>query len=232
MADTRMASISEELEREKARMRKEQEEREMAETKRRFDERMGELADLVLEYQQTRGLEDSITMMLTTFLDVALRMQEAIKSIEAISVAMNCVTEAISFLDSLNEMDSQMLTQTMQEKYTFWKRVKQKRMYRKAAQNHKNRIRQVINGLRLKMEMSQEMLRQMEGFSKSMQGAFGTKRGKKGSAQPAVSATTQTFLAERAKARGVDVATAGRGTAAPASAPAAGNGSGSFDDIL
>ena len=220
------------LERERARQ-KDREKREMEETKRRFDERMNELADLVLEYQETRGLEDPITVMLTNFLDAALRMQEVTRTVEAISLAMDCVTEGITFIDSLNSMDSKMMEQTMQEKYTFRRRMQQKRMFRRTIKNHQNRIRQMFNGLKLKMQMSQEMVRQMEGFSRSMQGAFGGRRKKK-DAQPPLSATTSAFLAERAKARSGDAIAAGGGTApAPAGGPTPPAGGGDvFDGIL
>ena len=230
--DMRMQAISEEAEAFKKQLEKERAEEQMTRSQQQFDKKIDQLADLALEYTNTRGLQDPLTVMLTTFLDVAIRMKEMMKTVQAISVAMSCVTEAIEFLDSANDLDAKMMEGTLQHKYGLIARIRQHFMYKRVIRNHKNRIKQFAKGMASKFKMAQEMVSAMETFALTMQKSFHKKKKGKGenaAAEPGISPATQQYLQQRAAANGVTFSSEGAAADAPA---AAGGENGRRDDIF
>ena len=113
---------------------KELEIRQMAREKERkeqhFEEGLSKLVDKVIEEelkaQQNQGQQTIIGEVLMTFLDVALEMKEMMKTMQAINVAMECLGDAIGFLDQALEFDNQLISNSLEVKYGFFQRWKQK----------------------------------------------------------------------------------------------------------
>ena len=224
----RMSNAQQEIERLRKQQEEEMKRNELQAQREQFDEGLNRLADLAVEYQTTRQ-DDSITDLLTTFLDVALEMQEMMQTVEAVNLAMQCVNEAINFLDTANKMDEDMITATMETKYNVFTYWKQKIRNQQAIRNHRNRIRNFANNLGMKFDMARGMVDAMQDFAKSLNRTAKRQKKKGGGAGP--SSRAQAFMAERAKARGVQAPTFEGGGAPQGGAPAA-SGSGDYSDIF
>lgn len=213
-----------------------QQELTMKTAKEHFDAKITQLADLALEYGRERGEQDPVTQLLVAFLDVAMEMKDLMKTAESVTVAMQCVEEAISFLDETNTMSNQMLESTVRQKYTFWARMKQRRLHRRAMRNHRNRMKAFAEGLQAKYDMAQEMVKSMKRFATDLQKSFNKKkRGKKGAAPAAgMSPRVANFLQERAQQQNVSVDVSKYNGTAEGGAPNAGaaGGSGDYQDIF
>lgn len=165
----RMSHARAEIEKAKKKQEKELKKTEMEESKAEFNERLDNLATLAIDYEQTRGLEDPITQLIMSFLNIALEMQEMMQTVEAVSLAMQCVNEAIVFLDTANKMDEVMLDTTLETKYNIFTVWKQKIQHRRAINNHKKRIKSFARSLGLKFDMARAMVDAMQDFAKSIQ---------------------------------------------------------------
>lgn len=203
-----MQEIRGEMDKYQRNLEKERNKQEMERAKKQFDDKITELADLAVEYSQNED-QQPLAQLLMTFLDISLKMQDVMKTVQAVSVAMNCITEAISFLDTVNQMDNDMLDGTLQTKYGALSRFKQRMKHRKAMRNHRNRMKQFISGMDAKFNMAQDMIKSMDKFSQDIQKSFNKRNKKKGadggSSAPVMSSRAKEFLASRAKEKGVDI---------------------------
>ena len=208
-----MSTIQERIRHEQAESARRQEAKKMEESKKNFDGNIMLLAERALEAQQERGAEDSITELLVNFLEVALEMKETMSTLTAINGAMQCITDAISFLDSAVDMDQAMMDVTLQHKYGLFSRIRQKVRTMRAISNHRRRMKQIIANLSAKMQMAESMVAIMKKFSQNMQKTNARKKKKAAAAGGAAAPSrAAAFLADLAKTKGVDT------SAAPAAA--------------
>ena len=223
-------SIRDQIEETKRTLEKERKEQALKESRERFDAKITQLADLAVEYSQERGEEDPITQLLVAFLEVAMEMKDMMKTAEAVTVAMQCVGEAISFLDDANIMSNEMLEQTTTHKYNWWTRMKQRRLHRRAIRNHRNRMREFAGGLNAKLDMAQEMVKSMKKFAVDLQKSFGKKKKGKSGESAGISARTAAFLQERAQLRNATINTDAMGGKPAAASADEGDYGGVFHD--
>ncbi len=223
-----MQQIRGEMDKYQKNLEKERNKQEMERAKKQFDDKITELADLAVEYS-TNEDQKPLAQLLMTFLDISLKMQDVMKTVQAVSVAMNCITEAISFLDTVNQLDNDMLDGTLQTKYNALSRFKQRMKHRKAMRNHRNRMKQFISGMDAKFNMAQDMIKSMDKFSQDIQKSFNKRNKKKGgeAAAPVMSSRAQEFLAARAKEKGVDISVNNTQTDTPSA-----DSSDNMDDIF
>ena len=87
-------------------------ERERKQKMQEYDGKIMGLAEKTIEFIETYGEEDFRPQMLLSFLDVALEMKDVIKMLDGINVAMSCIFEAISFIDTAISFDT-----VLQEEY-------------------------------------------------------------------------------------------------------------------
>lgn len=193
------------IEEEKKKIEQENAKEQMEARKQQFDQSVLELADRALEAQQTRGLEDPITELLVNFLEVAIEMQDTMQTLATINSAMECITGAIEFLDNALVVDQAMMEGTLSHKYGFFARLKQRRLTQRVVRNNKNRMKQIMGNLQMKMEMAQSMVTIMKEFSLSLKKANSKKKKKAAGAAPAAPSRAAAFLAERAREKGVNV---------------------------
>ena len=203
---------------------------------KQFEDKILELADKVILFEQTRGEQDSLTILLATFLDAAIEMRDLMETMTAINVAMECLTEAISFMDSAINFDTVLVQGTLAENHGFIARWKARRQMKKAINNNIGRMKQVSDGLVMKFKMVQTTISSMSTVADKLKGfmAKSTAKKAKASAKNGTVSTTPSrasaLLAERRAAAGGSSAPAAVGGSAP-SAPT-GSGAGSIDDIL
>ncbi|MBO5737375.1 MAG: hypothetical protein J6S04_06160 [Clostridia bacterium] len=147
--------IAEALELEKKKREKERREQ-------KFEAGLNQLVEKVIEEelkaQQNQGEQTIMGEVLMTFLDVALEMKEMMNTLKAINVAMECLGDAIGFLDQALEFDNQMLSDSLQVKYGFFQRMKQKSQQKKAMKNNMRRMESVIQSITMKYQMATSMM--------------------------------------------------------------------------
>lgn len=152
---TSVNPIAEALELEKKKREKERREQ-------KFEEGLNQLVEKVIEEelkaQQNQGEQTIMGEVLMTFLDVALEMKEMMNTLKAINVAMECLGDAIGFLDQALEFDNQMLSDSLQVKYGFFQRMKQKSQQKKAMKNNMRRMESVIQSITMKYQMATSMM--------------------------------------------------------------------------
>ena len=210
---------------------KKEKERVMAQQKENFDARLVALADKTIEFAEKRGQDDSITVMLTTFLDLALNLKDVMESLSAITDAMSCLTEAIDFIDSVIDFDVSIMDGSLTHNYGFFARWKMRRKMNKTLRNNVGRLKTVGQGLVFKYKLAQGMMDSLSKVSTKLKISMGkTAKVKAKKAKKTGVATgpspAEKFIAERMAAKGKDIKT-DSGTGDGAS-----SGASSYDDVL
>ena len=221
---------------------KELEIRQMAREKERkeqhFEEGLSKLVDKVIEEelkaQQNQGQQTIIGEVLMTFLDVALEMKEMMKTMQAINVAMECLGDAIGFLDQALEFDNQLISNSLEVKYGFFQRWKQKQQQKKAMKNNMHRMEMVVQSITMKYQMATSMMDMFGSMNTKLHKMMNLrmeKRQKAKKVETTVSSNADSparkMIAEAMASRGLTPTTA---PSAPATAPSVSGGDNS--DIL
>ena len=216
--------------------------REKDRREKKFEEGLNQLVEKVIEEelkaQENQGEQTIIGEVLMTFLDVALEMKEMMNTLKAINVAMECLGDAIGFLDQALEFDNQMLAGSLEVKYGFVQRWKQQRMQKKAMRNNMHRMEMVIQGITMKYKMATSMMDMFGTMSTKLHKTMNIRMEKRKKAKK--SAPTGGIASSDSPARRmIAQAMAERGLGAPSapSAPAqsmggASGGSSDNSDIL
>ncbi len=164
-------------------------------------------------------------------------MQKTMDSLEAINSAMSCITDAISFMDIAIDLDQNMMSESLQHKYGFFERMKQKRLIRQTVRNNIGRMKAIYDGMVMKYKMAQTMMSAMSDATASMTKKFN--RSKKKSKTSAHTNATyaevdRVLNARRAELGMNDPAQSNDGATGTDSAtpPATDNSSTDIDDIL
>ncbi len=149
---------------------KDREKKRIEEEKKRrnaeFQKGLKNLAERIIERENDE--DKTIYYMLRAFLDMAINVQDLMKDLDSINVAMGCLTDAISFLDLSVELDQQLLGETTAVNYSFFKRWKMRRQTRKAVSNVKKRMNAIVTGLMGKFQMAQVMTEAMSKGAKTL----------------------------------------------------------------
>lgn len=206
-----------------------------------FDAKLQALANKAVDMQLKYGEEHYLTQILTTFLDVAIQLREVMETLSSINVAMECLNEAITFIDDAMIYDEQIMGEWQQQNYGLFARWKRKRKMRQVIHNNVGRMKSVVDGLMLKYEMTMEITGALKKATGKMQKYMSKNgmAGKKGKndAAPEKSAASM-MIADIIKARGVegdgtDGGSASAGGSAPSAAPKSGaSGVSDISDII
>lgn len=127
--------------------------------KKNFEKGLVRLAEMVIEREHDPN--DTIYILLRSFLDVALEMQSLMANITAINEAMSCMTDAISFIDSAINLDRLFIKEATKENYGFFARMKMKRQQNKAIKNNVNRMYALADTIYMKYDMANGMAQAM-----------------------------------------------------------------------
>lgn len=187
----------------KTRQRRQKEQRQ-----KDFDKRVVQLADKAIEFAQKRGQDDGLTVLLVNFLDVALQMKNLMETMSAINVAMECLSDAIGFLDAAIDFDNYLMDESLMHNYSLFQRWKQKRKMRKTIKNNYGRMVAISNGLAMKYKMATDMMKSLSTVGEKLKKVVSKTASKKAkqsqkTGKPVEQTAAQAFLAERMKANGV-----------------------------
>ncbi|MBQ8689054.1 MAG: hypothetical protein IJ515_01675 [Clostridia bacterium] len=195
---------------EEQRLKKEKEQRSI-----QFSEKLVMLAEKTVEFENEFGVDSPFTIVLSAFFDAALQMQAMMKQLDAINLAVDCLGDAITFLDNALEYENGIYEKSLESDHGFFARRRAKRLRKRAMRNNYGRIMQIFDNMtmnyKLIVDMSTWMGKLSGKMSKSMNKLNKIKRTNSSGATVACTNGAREFLAKR----GVD--TAENGTSAPAS---------------
>lgn len=141
----------------------EKKKREKERRAQKFDASLQQLAEKAVDTLMEQGQDSVMGNLMVTFLDVALEMKSMISTLNSINMAMECINDAIGFIDSALDFDQQMISDSLKQNYGFIQRVKQKRQMKKAMRNNLNRVKMIIQSITMKYDMATQML---DGFGR------------------------------------------------------------------
>lgn len=200
---------------------KEENERLRAERSQQFDKRIEGLANQAVDRMLEYGEEDYLTQMLTTFLDLAIQLKETMKSLSAINLAMECLDDAVKFMDDSMKSDEELMQGWRAENYGFFARLKKKREMKKAIRNNVGRMQMTVDGLMLKYQMATDITVALQNAMGKMTAKMKKQRAKKkkskNSAIPVEDTPATRMIREIAAKRmaGGDASAAGASASAP-----------------
>ena len=157
--------LSEEIASEHQQMQKEKLAREKEQRKIDFRAKQDQLLNQLIELEQEYGPDYYLVEMLSTFYEASVEMENVMKSMESVNMAMECVTEALSFLDATIQFDQQLMDQSNKQNYGFWARMRMKSQMRKTRRNNIGRMKAMVSGLMFKYKMMTDMVKSLKGFA-------------------------------------------------------------------
>ncbi|MDE6293347.1 MAG: hypothetical protein K2L88_01845 [Clostridiales bacterium] len=220
-------------------------EQEIAEKRRKFSERRQELEDRAVQLTLERGREDYLTQMLTMFLDVTIQMEDLISTLNDVSKAMLCITEAMTCMDSILETTYEALDETTKVSHSWRERRKKKKKIQRAMRNNEGRMIEIVNMLESTHKMAFGMQSTFQKSTARMQAKLAKQAAKQrkiqekqrknnGGVEPMPSRAQQLIDKRVSEASDGNGAGGGEGSApVGGTAPNAGGAStGAYDDIL
>ncbi len=222
-----------ELEKERAARQAEREKERLEQAREQgkldFKAKQDKLLNQILDLEEQYGPDYYLVELLTMFYEASLEMETVMKSMEAVNMAMDCITEAMTFFDTTVQLDKQLWQKASAQSYSWWARHKMKSEMRKAQKNNVGRMKAMVDGMIFKYKMMTDMVGMLKNFAGDIKNAF-TKinkpKGKKGAAEPVRPSAAQERIAAARAERGMAPKPAGT-----SSAPAAG-GNDDFSDVL
>lgn len=150
-------------------IKQEQNKKRMEQDKQQFLAKQQELAETAAEVVMEYGRENYLSQILMTFLDVSIQMEGAIKTMQAVEKAMTCIGQAMNCMDSILDSYKLILEGSMEHKYGFFQRRKNKRQLKKAISNNVGRMMQICDSLVGSQELALSVATSLEKASRKMQ---------------------------------------------------------------
>lgn len=150
-------------------IKQEQNKKRMEQDKKQFLAKQQELAETAAEVIMEYGRENYLSQILMTFLDVSIQMEGAIKTMQAVEKAMTCIGQAMNCMDSILDSYKLILEGSMEHKYGFFQRLKNKRQLKKAISNNVGRMMQICDSLVGSQELALSVATSLEKASRKMQ---------------------------------------------------------------
>ena len=192
-----------------------------------FDQRILDLADKALEYENK---DENTYVLLESFLEVAIEMKNLMETMSAINVAMETISDAIGFIDAAIAFDNVLMEESLATNYGFFARLKLRAKMRKTIRNNRGRVLAIAKSLEMKYKMATDMQKALSGVGAKLKSAIGKKRKKsKTTAESSTPSAAKLFLAERKASVGGSDGTTG---SVASSSSGAGSSSSDISDIL
>jgi len=206
-----------------------------------FDKRLVDLANKAVDFRIKYGDEHYLTELMVTFLDVALQLKEVIEVLAAVNVAMECLSDAIGFIDAAISFDEQLFKESTEQKYGFFARMRRRRLAKRAMRNNVGRMKSMVQGLMDKYKMAIGITTSLKNSCAKMQKVMSSKSmaNKKGKAAGGASFGTpvaaKSMIDQVMKERGLSEEQVGSGSSDGTKADdttSKDGGIGSIDDIV
>lgn len=230
--DTRFRSdslrmLNEEIADEHQQREKEKLARTKEQSKIDFRKKQDQLLNQLIQLEQEHGSDYYLVQLLSTFYEASVEMEAVMKSMEAVNMAMECITEALGFLDATVQFDQQLMDQSNKQSYGFFARMRMKRQMNKTRRNNIGRMKAMVNGLMFKYRMMTDMVKSLKTFATTINKGFSKVNKKK---KDTVEGPTeaQRRIMQRKAELGIE------GSTDTSSAPSTTGGSsdGNYDDLL
>ena len=207
-------------------------EREREQKRKDFKSRVAALTEKAAQMYKDRGPDDNISILLTSFLDVAIEMETLMDTLTSINVAMECMNDAIGFLDAAIDFDNALMDQSLEHSYNWFQRWMLRRKMKKTIKNNCGRMMAIAKGLEMKYTMAQDMLKALSGVGDKLKKTMeknNKKKANEGNAPTGPSAA-QKAIGEYMASKGETVATT---TTTTTNEPkgSSSSGDGNIDDI-
>lgn len=143
--------------------------RERTRRSQQFDAKLKELANKAVDFRIKYGEENYLTELMMTFLEVATQLKEVVEVLSAVNVAMECLSDAIGFIDAAISFDEKLFDESLQQKYGVLARWKRRRKARKAIRNNVGRVQAIVEGITMKYQMAIEVMGSLKAACVKMQ---------------------------------------------------------------
>ena len=139
----------------------------------RFYQKLDELAIVTDRMQRERGADDHLTVLMQAFLEVAIELQDMMQTINSVSTAMECLSDAITFIDDAISFDRLIFEQSAAQSHGFFSRMKARRMMKKAIKNNTGRMYELAESMVYKYKMVVQMSDSMQEACLNMKEVMG-----------------------------------------------------------
>lgn len=168
-SEERRARIESRVQELDAKYEKAEKERKLVESKETFDKRKKELAARAADMIASRGKDYFLSQTMLTFLDVAIQMEEAIAMLNDVNTAMACITDAISCMDNILEVNALALDSTLAKKHGFFERRRTRKRIKKTIRNNNGRMREISEVLAGNQQIALSIVNALKKSNRSMQ---------------------------------------------------------------
>ena len=167
--------------------------------KRQVDARIQELAEKTADIIQTQGYDSSLAQIMMTFLDAALMMQETVKLVEGMNLALGYLGDMVGFIEGSLNFQNKLFEQFANAKsFNFIERIKMKSNMNKMIKNASNQMQAMFDQIKSVQGVMRMFSKEMTKFSQDMDKI----NKKQNISSTAGSTRARTLVEERIKAKG------------------------------
>ena len=168
-SEERKARINQRIQDLDAEYEKVEKERKLEESQKAFGKRKEILANKAADMIAKHGKDYFMSQTMLTFLDVAIQMEDAISMLNDVNTAMSCITDAISCMDNILEVNALALDTTLEKKHGFFARRKAKKRIRQTIRNNNGRMKEISDVLSGNQMIAISIVNALKKSNKSMQ---------------------------------------------------------------
>ena len=128
---------------------------ERQEKKEELDKRLKQLRNRMFSFAEKYGINDYRTQLMIQLHDVGLVIRDSVELIDATTVAMSYMFEAVTFFDDVMQYQQDLLLSSTEKKYGLFQWIKNKILERKAKKNLVNRMKTITNRMAMIQDISQ-----------------------------------------------------------------------------
>ncbi len=146
-----------------AQLDRQTQERQKKKALERYDQKLEEMADYIDQTIEEYGPDYFMVEIMELFLDVAIKMKDVMKMLSAMDMITGCLTDAMSFIDQTMNFSNSVMEQTLDHKYGFWSRMREKAKMQRIQQNNIGRMKQTVLTITTKYQMAMDMVETLRG---------------------------------------------------------------------
>ena len=169
--------------------------------KRVVDSKINELAEKTAAIIQSQGYDSSMAQIMMTFLDAALMMQETIKLVEGMNLAVGYLGDMVTFVNGSLDFQNNLFKQFSQAKsFGLIERWKMKSNMNKMIKSATNQMRSMFDQIKSVTGVVRMFSKEMNKFSEDMKKI----NNKQNISSTAGSDRARKLIEERIKSKGVN----------------------------
>ena len=142
--------------------------REVAERLAKLDDDCVRIARQAADFTLAYGRDDMRTEMMMELLGMLLDMKDSMKLFTATSSVMSVIGDVTALVDDIMNFNSGVLDSSLQKKYGFFARMREKRRIRRAMQNNRARMKSMYDMILAQQEFAYGMTDSMGAAAAEM----------------------------------------------------------------